>query len=547
MSPDDAGGPTARDATAGGRSERAPRSGESDGEGADGGGLPGLPPPDAEPARLLGVPGSVVARYAVGDVVADAVAAVAPDVIVAAPPDASVVEPSLARVVDAPVVRPGRGMRVTTERTGDVLVAVAPGVDRLPATPRDLAADAPGAAVAGPDATVRQVCLVTDALSLSVDPHRRRTELEGVDAYVETLPDAWLGGRVTHVSTALRPGYVAEHDHPSLARTLRVHGVGDTRAALGVGNDDADVSTAALAVHPNGVVTVDVLDPERYGLRGLHGVGDARAARLREAGYADRESVAAASTGDLADLPGVGHATAARIRASARAVADGTVVPTGDGSLPTGDPVHVDVETDGLSASTAWLVGVLDGDAADGSYLAFREREPGTGDHLEAFATWLAGCASGRPVVAWNGDGFDFPVLREQFRRHCPEYVDAWDDRYTFDPLRWARDRGNAALPGRTNRLDAVAAALGYDRDTRGLDGGTVAELYVAWRDRVATASDPAAVPAPDWGRLEAYCEDDVRALALVYEALREAARRPPETSAPTGADSSQGSLSDFG
>jgi predicted RecB family nuclease len=311
---------------------------------------------------------------------------------------------------------------------------------------------------------------------------------------------------------------------------------------LGAGTDGSAPPLVVVDVYANGAVHAEALPPERLGLRGLTGVGASRAEALREAGLGDRAAVADAPRGALTELPGVGEETARGMRASARAVARGEVVPTGGGSPPDGEPVFVDIETDGLAASTAWLIGVLDG-GVDGSYLAFREREPGDGGHVDAFLTWLEG-NPGRPVVAYNGDEFDFPVLREQVAEHCPDRLEAWDGRYTFDPLSWAR-RGNAALPGRTNRLEAVAEALGWEPRTRGLDGATAAETYLAWRDRLEAAADPSAVAPPDWERLEAYCEDDVRALATVYDALREAAWG--ETSVPTGAGSAQGSLSDFG
>ncbi|MFT4950132.1 MAG: hypothetical protein ACI9CA_002277, partial [Natronomonas sp.] len=49
----------------------------------------------------------------------------------------------------------------------------------------------------------------------------------------------------------------------------------------------------------------------------------------------------------------------------------------------------------------------------------------------------------------------------------------------------------------------------------------------------------------PDWDRLEAYCEDDVRALATVYEAIDDAPVR--STASGSGAAGGrQGSLSDF-
>jgi uncharacterized protein YprB with RNaseH-like and TPR domain len=254
------------------------------------------------------------------------------------------------------------------------------------------------------------------------------------------------------------------------------------------------------------------------------------------------DEVRAASRSDLARVADVGQATARTIATAAEATATETVVRTSRESLPDGEPIYVDIETDGLAASVAWLVGVLDGNAENGSYYPFRQRSLGApGDHLEAFLTWLAGTARNRPVVAWNGYGFDFDILAEQIRTHCPERVETWERRYTFDPLYWARNQTNAALPGRTNRLEHVAGALGWKGQTTGIDGETAARVYTRWRDRMTSTADPGAVTDPDWDRLESYCEDDVRALATVWEAIE---------SAPAGSGSEstgrQGLLSDF-
>lgn len=514
--------------------------------------IPKLPPEETTPGRVLTVPGAVVQQFEPHDVVIDAVTAVDPDVIIPTAPDAAVVKPSLAGDVAVPVLTTGRGMQVNTVSAADdhVIIAVLPTPEDLPATPTDLLDEHASNVPAEERTAARglpQVCLVTDVLSLRVNPHQRTTALEDISRYVEALPDAWRTADVTHVSTALRPSYAKTYAGPATETPLSIHGAGTSDARLGVGVDDSRYPMAVLDVYPNGAVLTDTLSPDRFGLRGLDGVSETLARRLREAGLADRQAVAAAPRSALTAIPSIGEATATKLQASARAVADQEVVPTGDGSLPNGDPVFIDIETDGLAASTAWLVGVLDGDAEQGNYLAFRQPDPERpAEHLEAFMTWLTGSARGRPVVAWNGYGFDFGIIREQLRQHYPGYVDDWDACYQFDPLYWAETQGNAALPGRTNELERVARALGWKPTTTGLDGATVAEIYIRWRDRIETAADPASVPEPDWDRLEAYCEDDVRALATIYDALADAARRPPETPTPTDGESTQGSLSDF-
>jgi uncharacterized protein YprB with RNaseH-like and TPR domain len=496
---------------------------------------PLLPPPDSTPVRLLGLPGAAVAatdRTAVRALVE----AVAPDAVVATPPEAGTVVPAVGRAVEPPVLAPGRAVRPETATGADGARIVA------------LAGDAPVPDTDGPPR-----CVVGTGLSLSVEPHERETTVEGVADHLARLPDGWRTPRTAHLSTRLRAGFATTVAGPD-GGTVRVAGLGRSTARLGVGADGTRDEAAVVAVHAGGVVDARTVDPAAAGLAGLDGVGDRRAATLREAGYAEPADLATARPAALAELSGFGRTTAARVHAAARARTEGRVVPTGDEPLPDGEPVLVDVETDGLAGATPWLVGVLDGaDADDGDYLAFRARDPDDDGHLDAFLGWLTGSAAGRPVVAWNGHRFDFPVLAAAIRRSRPDRLDDWRGVYRFDPLRWAAREDNAALPGRSDRLEAVATALGWTPATTGIDGERVARVYVDWRRRVRAAGDPAAVDPPDWERLERYCEDDVRALAHVYEALRAATRREPVSTARTGGGdddgdgTTQGVLSEFG
>ena len=449
---------------------------------------PDLPPPGGAPVRVFGLSGAVVRRHH-PDTLGALVDAADPDVVVAAPPESTVVS-SLGHDVDPPVLTPGRG----------VAPAVAYGPDD-------------GVVVALLDATggTAPRCVVSDALSLSVDPYERSAAVEGLADYRERLPDPWHAA-AAHVVTTLRAGHETTVTGPT--GPLSLVGVGTTTARLGAGVDSRVGDPTVVSVYSNGAVTTEPVDPESVGLRGVRDVGPARAETLREGGYTTVGDLAQARAPDIADLGGFGRSTARSIRAAARAGTDRTVVSTGDGALPRGDPVFVDVETDGLEASTAWLVGVLDGGPEDGRYLAFRQRDPDDTSHLEG---------------------------------HCPDQHRAWADTYQFDPLYWARDQGNAALPGRSNRLEAVAGALGWEPTTAGLDGQTVAEVYVAWRTAVERAADPAAVDPPAWRRLERYCEDDVRALATIYDELRAAAGRDATAETAQGGNGRQGSLSDFG
>lgn len=509
---------------------------------------PTLPPSDSTPGRLLALPGPLVETYHRDTLVA-MLDELDPDAVVATPPRANLVGATLANAAEIPIVSPAHSTRPNAIEIADseILVVTIPTSvpnfnisDIRPASSHPTA-DLPPI----DDEQLHRVCL-TSRVSLAVDPYDRSTSLEELDAYAQQLPDGWLTGNTTHCSTALRAGFHRK-THVD-GKQCSLVGIGQTGATLGVGIDDSAGEATLVNIYSNGAVSSESISPKEFGLRGIDGVGEKRAETLRKAGYTTPTAVADGSPHEFSDFSGFGRSTVTAIQAAATARAHDTVVATGNDALPQGDPIFIDIETDGLEPSVAWLIGVLDGGPQTGHYMAFTEPEPGDTSHLEAFLSWLLANASDRPLIAWNGYSFDFLVLTDQIRKHCPDRLDAWDEIYQYDLLWWARDKngGNVALPGRSNKLEPVAEALGWEPQTTGIDGSIVAEIYTAYRRAWFAADDPHDSPEPDWERLEAYCEDDVRALATIYEALSDAARREPGTTTPSEDTSTQGTLSDF-
>lgn len=501
-----------------------------------------LPQPGDASATLLAIPGPVVQQYNVQDVVADAIDAIDPDLIVAAPPNPGhVALPHVTNLTDIPVVNPTRSASYQFCPDVGVVFAAVPSPDQLPPTPTDLPRD-----VVNRDTrdTIEHGYIITSRLELTIDPHHRETRLDGIGAYLESLPDAWHDeSLITHLSTGLRAEYRTSYQENG--STYRVHGAGPPVNTVGAGIDETKRPLVELSVYPNGAINVESHDPSNFGLCGLEGIGPAKADRLREHGFDSRDAIADTTPNALTKIRGFGEKTAQTAYNSATAIATGEVVPRDGGTLPSGDPIYIDIETNGLNGDIAWLVGVLDGDSDDGHYLSFRQQDHDDhADHLNAFMSWLAGPADGRPVIAWNGYGFDFPIIKRQLETHVPKWTGIWENRYQFDPLYYAKTQRYATLPARSNRLEPVARALGWEPTTTGLDGAAAAAEYNAWRQ---TADRPDGYQ-PDWSRLEAYCEDDVRALATIYEALQNASRRPPEVegSVQSQTQTTQGSLSDF-
>ncbi|AGN02306.1 hypothetical protein L593_11815 [Salinarchaeum sp. Harcht-Bsk1] len=480
----------------------------------------------------------------------DAIAATDPHALLATTPNTRIRLRSALPEFDRPVVAPGSdqaGGELSIGAVGDVQVAVAGST----ASVADLAALETAGEI---DATTHTYVL-TDALDLSVRPTELRTVRQGVAAYRRAIAtgerdaDHALRGSYTHLSTNLPTDYYGEWGE------LTVRGVapGSIDGAPSGGPGSTETAIASLELGVDGTVSSGDLRAASLGLRAIDGVGEQRARTLREAGYPDREALAKADVATLADLDDLARSTATSIVNCARAFEAGRVRRRTDERLPGPEPIFVDIETDGLSPSTAWLIGVLDREA-DQPYRSFLAADPDRPvEALESFCAWYAervDQGSQRPLVAYNGQPFDFPVLAELIEMHCPEYRTVWADAWTFDPYAWAIRDGNASFPARTNRLEDVATALGFDdgettkhANALPLDGAEVARVYRTWQ------ADPSPETEPDWEALEAYCEADVRALAHVYDAIDAADRTAGDSGGavrePT-AETTQGSLGDF-
>jgi len=362
-----------------------------------------------------------------------------------------------------------------------------------------------------------------------------------------TLPStaelAAIAGDLPEPVTIFAGGQPAEYYHEwdlqceHTSVTVPVSGLGATE------RDGAQFARYACTIH--GRVAAEAVDPDTFGLRAISGIGRATATRLQRNDCRTIDDIRNFAVSDLTNLSGIGRTTAERIHAHADVLDSGeplvltnkTPVKTRDGR----PPLCIDIETDGLSPTIIWQVGVYD--PATDTHRAFVETEHPTDPEpvLEAFMTWLLANHSDRTLLAWHGHEFDYKYITQFLRQYHPEYVDAWDDIWTYDLYTWAVRDENALLPGRTNKLDHVARALGYDSAGTGLTGAQTAAAYQAFMRN----PDDSAIE-PDWERHEAYCEDDCRALWHVYRAILDAPRRDTTDSGTGGAAGQQAGLTDF-
>jgi hypothetical protein len=350
--------------------------------------------------------------------------------------------------------------------------------------------------------------VLSDLLTVTVSLADLDTELIGGDEYRAGINENGLTGNYTHLSLNLTPSY--RNDWGGL-----------TVQGTTPGSDDAQererAEIAYLQLHTDGVVTSRVIDTSRFGIQALHRVGSKPAERLRAAGHNSITKIARQSPEALQTIDGIGEKTSQWVRASAKAISTGAVYRTSNAALPRAEPVFINIETNGPHPTMVWLIGVLDR-ASDDQYTSFLTTDPNDrGESVTRFMEWYSANATDRPVIAYNGEEFEFPALKHHIDHHCPEYSDDWANARKLDPHWWGVNQNNAIFPGPTNRLEDVSKALGWGSDDTGLTGAVVEYSFQQW------LTNPCDETELDWPVHEAYCENSVRRLAHVYDAIDDA------------------------
>lgn len=424
------------------------------------------------------------------------------------------------RTADVPVIGAGRSSQsVQTATDGGVTLAVVDDIELLD-----------GAGSADADSLPPDVDFV---ISDKIEPETDPVSLDATLAREELLRRYQTATETeTTFCTGAKPAnyeYVWQTAHEGEEVRLPIHGLGPIPRS-------GTPELACLTLAPGGDVAVSSVPADRFGLQAISGVGPTQLDRLTSNGYDSRAAIAEASTRELANLQGIGEATATTMQQSAQAIAENQIVRTTAASVPANsrNPVFVDIETDGLNPTIIWLIGLYD--SGTETYRDFLDSEPSLSDPGHAtreFVSWLAAEYDTVSLITWNGYEFDYPHLRQFIAQYAPEFLDYWDDAvYTYDLYHWAEE--NAVLPGRTNRLEDVAAALGAARESSaaGIDGATLA------RTIRRNLHSPERADSIDWDQARAYCEADVRELASVYDAIADAT--PGRERATTSDDSTE-------
>jgi uncharacterized protein YprB with RNaseH-like and TPR domain len=455
-------------------------------------------------------------------IVSEAIEYFAPDAIVFVGSDAARLETQVLHTTDSdvPTAKLSRATGGETVRWPDkrLQLAVAPHPPALEALRREFVAD-------------DTVHVLTDQLRVSANETALRASLEGREEWEDAVERSGLGtgsAPRAHISAAIPGPY--SHDW------------GDLRVC-GAGHESGGPPVArCLTLRGDGSVDLKTREWKRFGLTAVTGVGASTAQSLRESWRAitKREELARADIAQLSDIDGIGRSRAETIVTRARAFENRAILLDGGGAekLPNVAPVYIDIETDGLSPSMIWLIGAYD--SKRGEYRDFVETNPkNPAGALVEFVTWLDDLSGSQPVVAYNGWDFDFTAIEKQLGRLTPSLLDVWSSTYRWDPYHWQKD--HAVFPGRTNKLEDVAEAVGYDGGATGLSGATVGEKFSRWMSDQTPETELA------WDLHRRYCEDDVKALAFVCEQLFEAAaKQNVSTTTPDGANTSQSTLGGY-
>ncbi|MFC3959977.1 ribonuclease H-like domain-containing protein [Halovivax cerinus] len=468
---------------------------------------------------------------------------------------------------DVPIVHPPLGDAGGTVSEHEV------GSTRLIAVQRATALSTAAATVERleSNATDGPAIFVCDDIGVTVDRTTLGASLDHADALVDCVPGdrrlgtvltgrlpatydrCWVLDRDGGVRAVREPAELGsdEHSTPDASAVwLRIRGVGSIDdygdsgtvvtmdLAPGTSSERDGASDDGDPGDPWPIRSVEPIGADTFGIRAVAGVGAKTAGALDERGIRSKADLLETPVSELAVLSGIGETAAHRMHQHARVLETGepcrvTAEPL-PGESDADPPLCLDIETDGLSPTIIWQIGVYD--PATDDHHAFVERtdpsEPGT--VIESVVEWLVGTHPDRTLLTWNGWQFDYKHLGSFVERYVPAYCEAWDSIAKRDLYGWAVTDGNAVLPGRTNKLEDVADALGYAGSGTGLDGATTAAAY----SQFVRTGEPL-----DWDRHERYCENDCRALWTVYEAL---ADTPISGASAAATPSGQTGLGDF-
>lgn len=288
---------------------------------------------------------------------------------------------------------------------------------------------------------------------------------------------------------------------------------------------DADLSALIpiIKLYSDGLVAVETIRNSRLGLRAIEAVGRKTSEKLVDNEYDSFEAIATTPKADLKEIRGIGKKKAETIQSHAQALAFDRVVQKTLEPLPGDEPLFINIETDGATPTVIWQIAVLD--PKTNEYHCFMHDDPNDKERVVGdFLDWYMRNGEERYLVSWSGWNFDFKHIDHFTSNHAEFFEDVWNGANKLGLKEWAIGDDNMILPSRTNTLEAVSEALGFERSVAELSGNRVAAVFREWVRLQDTDSEP------DWELYEQYARDNVEALQCVYNKIDEEAPSRSET-----------------
>ncbi len=268
---------------------------------------------------------------------------------------------------------------------------------------------------------------------------------------------------------------------------------------------------AVIDLSPDAAPKIEWVAAKELKTTALHGCGAKRANRLAEAGITRRNQVLDAEPGKLAGIANVSLSMAVRWQVHARAIEDRRFLPVPDvaeaDELPT-ELLFYDIETlPWGQGEQVWLIGLQHSNQKRVvQFLAKSEAEERS--ILERFMTVVEGHPLAT-LVCYSGTDFDHNYISRRLRVLAPRLARKFERRSTMDLLTHLRRR--VMPPSAGWNLKSVTHALGVP-GRHGAVGLPLACAYLEWlRNGVK----------PNWRMAREYNEDDVRAMPLLLERVR--------------------------
>lgn len=320
---------------------------------------------------------------------------------------------------------------------------------------------------------------------------------QGLRSYRELIGSVPQESVTAHLSAGLQAKQLLPKAEP-----LRVHGAAHVEGT----QQSSDSHLPLLRIRSDGSehsVSTELLGTKNLGVEAIRGLGRKMRVELSKAGFSSIEELADATVADLSSVHGIQQRRARSFISQARSEVSGDVVRFGEMPVDPADLLYIDIETDHTDPDNVWLICVFDRRESYAITFSDRPDEPGA---VQAFGNWLRETEN-RPLCAWFGRDFDFPVLESFLHdRGDADVLASWEARTKVDAVTDLIEP-HGSVPSRSRALDSVARRMGVSVPMGRKTGRQAARAYTAHRVGESQL---------DWELWEEYCQEDCRLLSEI-------------------------------